>query len=80
VSKVTIDEKAKIPLFAVFTAVPTFFGFVFWLTAQQVNAEHMQTKIEQLEQRQDRQFELLTQIRDDVLIIKEQLKNKSKGE
>jgi hypothetical protein len=70
-----IDDKAKIPLFAALATIPVLAMFSFWMTAQYVNAAHVEKKVVQLEVRQDKQIEILSQIRDDVLIIKEKLKN-----
>jgi hypothetical protein len=77
-----IDDKSKISLFAVAAAIPILGAFAFWLTAQHVNAEHIQQKVENLEQKNEKHYELLLAIKDDVLVIKESLKkqNKNQGE
>lgn len=73
-----LDEKTKLPLFVALSVLPALVGFVFWLTSLAVDLTHIQQRVEKLELRQDKQLEMLTQIHSDVLIIKEQLKQKRK--
>jgi hypothetical protein len=71
-----ISDKTKIPLFVVVAALPVLFGFVFWLssiyaavsTAQDINLKQ-DIKIDQL-------YTLLIDIRDRLVRIEEQNKNK----
>lgn len=62
----TINDRTKIGLFVVLGAIPTFAGFVFWLTMIYSEARAATITNEKQDQKMDAQTIILLDIRDKV--------------
>jgi len=73
-----VSEKTTIPIFAIAAVVPTFFGFVLWLSSIAFSAHGSEKRIAELEQKQNNQNELLISIKEDLTLVKYKLEIKEK--
>ena len=74
----TINDNTKIPLYAALVSVPTFFGFVLWLSSIAFSANGSEKRIAELEQKQNNQNELLISIKEDLTLVKYKLEIKDR--
>lgn len=74
----TISDKTNISLFAMAAVVPTFFGFVLWLSSISFSASGSEKRIAELEQKQNNQNNLLISIKEDLTLVKYKLEIKEK--
>lgn len=68
-----INDRTRIPLFAVAASLPILIGFIFWMSslyASVSNAE--QTNVKQ-DEKIDRLYDLMIDIRDRVIRIEEKI-------
>lgn len=73
-----LDNKTTIPIFALAASVPTFFGFVLWLSSIAFTANSAEKKVAELEKQQRTYNELLVSIKEDLTLVKYKLDIKEK--
>lgn len=67
--EIFIDNKAKVPLFAVFASLPFIVGFMLWLTSVASDASIAKSEVTDLKK-------LVLETRDTVVRIDQQLKDR----
>lgn len=77
----TIDDKARIPLFVAVAAIPTIITAVFWVAtlsgrvaASEQRTDRVVDKIHTMEAKEDRIFEVMIEVRERLARIEERLK------
>lgn len=73
-----ISQKTNIPIFAVAAAVPTFFGFVLWLSSISFTAHSAEKKVMELQAKQENYNNLLISIKEDLTLVKYKLEIKER--
>ena len=69
-----LNEKTNIRLWSVLAAIPVVFGFVAWITYIAYASEKNSGDIKELKESKEAQYKILMDIRTDVAIIKERIK------
>jgi hypothetical protein len=72
----TIDNKTKIPLFTVFGALIPIMGGVLWLSVIYSKVEAHTESIVEFKTKQETEMQLLQEIKERVIRIEENIKNK----
>jgi hypothetical protein len=70
---VNINEKTKIPLFTAIGLLPFLVGGVFWLANLKGQLDQAEASNIKQDQKIDQQYQLLLEIRDNVLVMKTQM-------
>ena len=65
-----LSEETTIPFWWALVAIPTFIGGVTWISFIAYTSTASANKIEKLEHRIEKKEEILTQIKEDVAVIK----------
>jgi len=73
-----LDDKTLIPLWSVVTAIPFIIGAIMWITYVYSDVAQAKENIDKLEKHQDRNSDLLLEIRDRVIRIEERITDKGK--
>ncbi len=73
-----IDDRTKVQLFAVLSALPVLIGFVSWLTVVYTKAEAAERANERQDTKIEAQYSLLLDIRDRVIRIESASDTKSR--
>lgn len=73
-----LDDKTLIPLWSVLTAVPFIIGGIMWITYVYSDVAQAKQNIEKLEEHQDKNSDLLLEIRDRVIRIEERITTNGK--
>ena len=68
-----LDGKTTIPVFVIGAAVPSFVGFVVWLSSISFSATGAESKVKELEKKQEAMGALLVTIKEDLTLIKYKL-------
>lgn len=68
-----LDGKTTIPIFVIGAAVPSFVGFVLWLSSISYSATGAESKVKELEKKQESMGALLVEIKEDLTLIKYKL-------
>lgn len=68
-----LDSKTTIPVFVIGAAVPSFVGFVVWLSSISFSATGAESKVKELEKKQEVMGALLVEIKEDLTLIKYKL-------
>lgn len=71
-----IDEKTKVPLFAVFVSMPFILGGVLWLTSIDSKASQAKEELQGAKQQMESVRATLEDVRDRVIRIEEKVKNR----
>jgi hypothetical protein len=74
-----IDEKTHVPLFAVLIALPAVTACVVWMADVNSRGEANAQRISEHERQLDSQMGILSEIRDRVIRIEEQIKKVQRG-
>lgn len=69
----TIDEKTTVPLFAVLGSLVVIAGGIFWLTSISLTSSANTQTLDKVELKQDKYAENMAEIKQDILIIKNDL-------
>jgi hypothetical protein len=71
-----IDQRTTIPVFVIGAIVPSFVGFVLWLSSISYTAKGAEAKVAEIEQKQKTTTELLMSMKEDLRLIKYKLEIK----
>lgn len=73
-----IDERTRIPLFAVLVSLPVFLGGILWLTAIDTKASNAEASNQRQDEKIEESQKLLLDIRERVIRIEEKLDHEKK--